>query len=1017
MARAKPSQTARSPSARAQATKIPDNIFRDLTKDVSDTQASSPVERPLKRRKVVGQTDGPATASTDINAGHSQHQHVAATVDFSAFGPTEDQSLLDRLDGKFSSTDASDDESVEEKGPEQVIDNDTESSAEEDDIDWTNLLTPEGMKGADTAGAAGNDEAHDRIQLDLNKESNLQTKRSASQRLPSTLVEKRRRLDIHKIHVCTLLSHVYVRNAWCNDHRVQDILSRSLDNRTRGFLSPKSSLSQRDRTTQLIKGLEQASHIWRGNFVISARGMRKPQWPADERQLKLIEQVAKGTEFDRADFLRASARPSGSRDVGAQLFCALLRSAGVDARLVCSLQPLSFTSIAPTITHPTQKPTVDLSANSVDYDTDASATSARSSSPAPRPVRRFGQKAQGASDHIDTGKAPATPKTSRVRDSAYPVFWVEAFNSAKQQWVPVDPFATQTVNRPAKLEPPASDMLTSLTYVIAMDEDGTAKDVTRRYAKAYNAKTRRHRVEATQHGERWFRHAMKLFRPYTAQSDRDKIEDGELNGYEAKEPMPRNVQDFKNHPYYALERHLKRHEVIHPRREAGKLRTGNGENVEPVFRKRDVKLCQTADKWYRGGRELREGEQPLKRVPARRKPRPELDMDDEDGEEEDDGTIGLFARDQTELYKPPACVHGRVPKNLYKDLDVYVPSMIPPGAVHIRSSDAVPAARILRLDFAEAVTGFQFKGRKGTAVVNGIIVAKEYREAMEEVVDTLRWQRLEMDRLKRSRIALGTWKRFLVGMRIRERIMTGQDESAEGKDINKVVSEDDGSGSEYAPEDTEGGFVSAEGPTAYPTRGTDRDVIAEKFQDGIAESINDDIAKGSKEYWEPTVTSPWDVPGLLESIPSPAATLDAPQTDEHIEGLFEDLPEQGGFVREDAVEVKAENAEQEINSAGGGFLVEQDNTSDDVVHSSRLASQQELNHSVSSGGPVPVQVVAQEEATLTVDYHPDTRTETDNVSNAGQASGSDSLDDQSLLSHDPNDSDAEPEWLDDEVEL
>lgn len=37
---------------------------------------------------------------------------------------------------------------------------------------------------------------------------------------------------------------------------------------------------------------------------------------------------------------------NGSRDFGAQLFCALLRSAAVEARLVCSLQPLSFTGTA-----------------------------------------------------------------------------------------------------------------------------------------------------------------------------------------------------------------------------------------------------------------------------------------------------------------------------------------------------------------------------------------------------------------------------------------------------------------------------------------------------------------------------------------------------------------------------------------------------------------------------------------------------------------------------------------------
>lgn len=43
-----------------------------------------------------------------------------------------------------------------------------------------------------------------------------------------------------------------------------------------------------------------------------------------------------------SDFCEAATHLEASRDVGAQLFCAMLRSAGVDARLVCSLQPLPF---------------------------------------------------------------------------------------------------------------------------------------------------------------------------------------------------------------------------------------------------------------------------------------------------------------------------------------------------------------------------------------------------------------------------------------------------------------------------------------------------------------------------------------------------------------------------------------------------------------------------------------------------------------------------------------------------
>lgn len=46
--------------------------------------------------------------------------------------------------------------------------------------------------------------------------------------------------------------------------------------------------------------------------------------------------------MQKEDFVSVAGELKASRDVGAQLFCAMLRSAGVDARLVCSLQPLTF---------------------------------------------------------------------------------------------------------------------------------------------------------------------------------------------------------------------------------------------------------------------------------------------------------------------------------------------------------------------------------------------------------------------------------------------------------------------------------------------------------------------------------------------------------------------------------------------------------------------------------------------------------------------------------------------------
>jgi xeroderma pigmentosum group C-complementing protein len=199
--------------------------------------------------------------------------------------------------------------------------------------------------------------------------------------------------------------------------------------------------------------------------------------------------------------------------------------------------------------------------------------------------------------------------TKRIKESPYPIFWVEAFNEADQKWIAVDPIVTKTVSKPSGFEPPASDTQNNLTYVLAFEMDGSARDVTRRYAKAFNAKARRGRLEAVQGGEIWWRRVMKLYRR-SYDLPRDQIEDSELAAREEAEPMPRNVLDFKDHPYYALERHLKRSEVIHPKRAVGTVAAGrSGENqiLEPVFRRRDVQVVKSGSSWYRLGREIKVG--------------------------------------------------------------------------------------------------------------------------------------------------------------------------------------------------------------------------------------------------------------------------------------------------------------------------------------------------------------------------------------------------------------------------
>ncbi|KAL4979758.1 Rad4 transglutaminase-like domain-containing protein, partial [Aspergillus desertorum] len=400
--------------------------------------------------------------------------------------------------------------------------------------------------------------------------------------------------------------------------------------------------------------------------------------------------------------------------------------------------------------------------------------------------------------HVRTATSSKTALTNTGptrSESSYPVFWVEAFNEAFQKWVVIDPMVTKTLAKPHRLEPPATDPYNLLSYVVAFEEDASARDVTRRYTKVFNAKTRKLRIESTRNGEAWWKRVLQHFeKPFL--EDRDELEIAELTAKTAAEPMPRNVQDFKDHPIYALERHLRRNEVIFPKRVTGHVslgKAGGKGQTEPIYRRSDVHTLRSANKWYRLGRDIKVGEQPLKRIPARN--RATATDDDEESEE-----TALYAFFQTELYKPPPVVQGRIPKNAFGNLDVYVPSMVPPGGIHIRHLDAARAARILGIDYADAVTGFSFKGRHGTAIIQGVVVADEYREAVEEVLNALEEEKLRSKQEERAVEVLRAWKHLLLKLRIAERVkgyaIEGEaDDEASGLDQGEV---DEGGG--FLPE-------------------------------------------------------------------------------------------------------------------------------------------------------------------------------------------------------------------------
>jgi xeroderma pigmentosum group C-complementing protein len=155
---------------------------------------------------------------------------------------------------------------------------------------------------------------------------------------------------------------------------------------------------------------------------------------------------------------------------------------------------------------------------------------------------------------------------------------------------------------------------------------------------------------------------------------RDDLEDEELHNHQLTEGMPTTIAGFKDHPLfvdlvrifvgafrliekfrYALTRHLRRDQVIDPPTELGKFRG------EPVYPRSSVISLKTAENWMRQGRVIRQGAQPMKMVKQRaatvsrqREMELALERANVDGHAGPDEDVmqGLYARSQTELYKP-----------------------------------------------------------------------------------------------------------------------------------------------------------------------------------------------------------------------------------------------------------------------------------------------------------------------------------------------------------------------------
>lgn len=633
------------------------------------------------------------------------------------------------------------------------------------------------------------------LELNLYQNNQITLAKELGKKGPSKR-EKAIRVSTHCMHVQLLLWHNAIRNSWLCDEELQAIMISHLPPRlwdevdrwrlssgldipdeipkklTRGKTNQKgkgkgkqrASTSTRDwgdAADRLEKGTPDMSHgdplfrlmkglvsWWKQRFKITSPGLRKWGYMDARRLGKLIKSFETddhdpdrfGERITTLEELRLHAQEcTGSRDVGSQLFTALLRGLGLEARIVANLQSLGFgfsriedaddedtaqkgltkaggsTSSTPGKPNGKKKERVKPKIRRVKKtDKHALKMDLDESDEYAEPLTEESND-DSVVDVTDTLSSKRPKPKAYDKDLEFPHYWSEVLSPVTKQFLPVDPIVKSVVatsrDLVESLEPrggKADKAKQNMAYCIAFSQDGTAKDVTVRYLRKqiFPGKTKGFRLPEekipvyNKHGKvkRYdqFDFFKSVMRGYTRGDRRHPIteidEAEDSTDLKPARPEKKEVKEgeetlqyYKTSKEYVLQRHLKREEALFPDaipvkvfRNKGK---GSKAEEEDVYLRKDVVAVKSAETWHKLGRAPVEGVQPLKHAPYRaattNRRREIAEAEAATGQKV---LQPLYSIEQTDWIIPPPIENGIIPKNEYGYAGVFLHAIVQTNA-------------------------------------------------------------------------------------------------------------------------------------------------------------------------------------------------------------------------------------------------------------------------------------------------------------------------------------------------
>ena len=348
-----------------------------------------------------------------------------------------------------------------------------------------------------------------------------------------------------------------------------------------------------------------------------------------------------------------------------------------------------------------------------------------------------------------------TEVTTRAKVSTTPIEFYEGRSgyNAQNSWIEVKLsgswetvyLPSQTVGNIGIVEETVDH---PLVYVIGIDENGSVKDLSPKYAFKWCTVIRKQRIPGS-----WWSDTLQ---PYLTDVHADK-EDIEIKDLLLGRPIPNTISDFKDHPLYALKRHLLKFEAIYPE----ESQVLGYCNLEPIYARECVHTLHTRETWLKQARIVKKGEEAYKSVKARPK---------RGQKAEEERRVDVFGHWQTEVYTPPPVIDGKIQRNEYGNIELFQPSMLPKGACHIQLPGIYKIAKLLDIDCAPAMMGWDFSCGHCHPVIDGIVTAEENRPTLLAAWDQRQDESRKKQQEKKEKKIYERWRLLIRGVLLKERV-------------------------------------------------------------------------------------------------------------------------------------------------------------------------------------------------------------------------------------------------------